>query len=142
MSTAEARPRILIGTHADVLALMVPLLGTLVVEEVWVLPLNARNELVGKPLMLSRGGTAACDIPVGPLMRLVLSRPTATAFVLVHNHPTGNPTPSPDDLTVTRKIIQAAALLDLAMVDHCIIGGEECASIRTTHSYLWIMPPA
>ena len=142
MIATEAPPRLKLASPDAVRDLMCPRIGANVVEEVWVLPLDAPSCLIGKPLMLSRGGTSGCEVPLAPLMRLVLSRPTAVSFIVVHNHPAGSATPSADDLTITRRIILAARLLDLAMPDHCIIAGTTCASIRTTHPHLWIMPTA
>jgi DNA repair protein RadC len=48
----------------------------------------------------------------------------ATAVILAHNHPSGDPTPSPEDVAVTRKLVEAGQLLDIEVLDHIIIGDE------------------
>jgi DNA repair protein RadC len=48
----------------------------------------------------------------------------APAIICVHNHPSNDPTPSPDDVAVTRAMVQAGKLLDIQMLDHLIIGGN------------------
>ena len=49
----------------------------------------------------------------------------ATALILVHNHPSGDPSPSPEDVSVTRQIIEAGKLLDIDVLDHLVIGGPQ-----------------
>jgi DNA repair protein RadC len=49
-------------------------------------------------------------------------RVNASAIIVVHNHPSGDPTPSPDDVAVTRAIVQAGKLLDVDVLDHLVIG--------------------
>lgn len=49
----------------------------------------------------------------------------AASIVVAHNHPSGNPTPSPEDLRVTRKLCEVGALLDIPLLDHVIVGPDE-----------------
>ena len=52
----------------------------------------------------------------------------AAAMVAVHNHPSGNPAPSPDDRQVTRELQQACGLMDISLLDQIVIGGNDCFS--------------
>src|SRR5512136_2218328 len=61
------------------------------------------------------------QVHVGELFRSAIRR-SAAAIIVVHNHPSGDPTPSPDDVAVTRAIVQAGKLLDIEVLDHLVIG--------------------
>jgi len=57
-------------------------------------------------------------------------RTNASAIIVVHNHPSGDPTPSPDDVAVTRAIVQAGKLLDVDVLDHMVIGQGKWVSLK------------
>jgi DNA repair protein RadC len=67
-----------------------------------------------------RGSVNSSQVRVGELFKAAIRR-SATAIIVVHNHPSDDPTPSPDDVAVTRAIVQAGKLLDLEVLDHLII---------------------
>jgi len=54
----------------------------------------------------------------------------ASALIVAHNHPSGDPTPSPDDVAVTRAVVQAGKLLDIDVLDHLVIGGSRWVSLK------------
>lgn len=88
-------------------------------EECRALLLNQANRIVGDTLV-SRGGLAAAHVDMRVLLRAALLA-QATGFILVHNHPSGTLRPSPDDDRLTERIRQAAATIDLRLVDHIIL---------------------
>jgi DNA repair protein RadC len=57
-------------------------------------------------------------------------RRNATALIVAHNHPSGDPTPSPDDVAVTRAMVQAGKLLDVGVLDHLVIGQGRWVSLK------------
>jgi len=57
-------------------------------------------------------------------------RRNAVAILVVHNHPSGDPTPSPDDVVVTRAFVQAGKLLDIEVLDHLVIGRGRFVSLK------------
>ena len=57
-------------------------------------------------------------------------RTNASAIIVTHNHPSGDPTPSPDDVAVTRAIVQAGKLLDIDVLDHLVIGQGKWVSLK------------
>ena len=57
-------------------------------------------------------------------------RKNASALVVIHNHPSGDPTPSPDDVAVTRAMMQAGKLLDIEVLDHVVIGADRFVSLK------------
>jgi DNA repair protein RadC len=112
-------------------------LGSKPVEEFWALPLNTHLHLVGRPLMIHRGDVAYCDVSIRALFRAVLSRPTATGFVVAHNHPSGSLVVSEPDAQITRKIVAASRILELPLHDHLILAGDAWVSIRQKCPEAW-----
>jgi DNA repair protein RadC len=76
-----------------------------------------------------QGNVSAALVRVGELFRDAV-RLNAAGVILVHNHPSGDPTPSPDDLHVTSEALAAGHLLDIALLDHLVIGHDAYVSLR------------
>lgn len=113
------KPRI-VGSES-VYNLMASQLRTIDHEEFWVLMLSRANELIDK-FCLSSGGTAATVVDLKLLFKRVLSEgETASAIILVHNHPSGNLHPSTEDCALTQRIVNGAKLLDIRVLDHVIV---------------------
>lgn len=102
--------------------------GMPTVEEFWVLLLNVRNSLVGK-FMVSRGGTAECPITPANVFHPVILV-AATSLIAVHNHPSGDATPSSEDRLLTVRLSEAGRLLGVKLLDHCIIAERGYYSFR------------
>jgi DNA repair protein RadC len=66
---------------------------------------------------------------VGELFKAAIRR-NAAALIVAHNHPSGDPAPSPDDVAVTRAIVQAGKLLDVDVLDHLVIGNGRFVSLK------------
>lgn len=92
------------------------------IEETWVIVLNRRNQITDY-LLISRGGTAATVVDPKVLFRDVLAR-LGDAIIMVHNHPSGNLSPSSQDDTLTRHIRDGARMLDIRFIDHIIVTEE------------------
>lgn len=88
-------------------------------EEFWVLALNRANRIESR-WMISQGGMAATVVDLRLLFKKVIDI-QASAIALVHNHPSGQLKPSPQDDALTRRISDAAALFDIKVIDHVII---------------------
>ena len=89
-------------------------------EHLWVILLDIRNHVLAIEEVY-KGSTSSSQVHVGELFTAAIHR-GASAIIVVHNHPSGDPTPSPDDAAVTRAIVQAGKLLDVDVLDHLIIG--------------------
>lgn len=89
--------------------------------------LNCRNKLI-KMQEISRGGRGSASATIGAILNEAV-RAEAAKIILIHNHPTGDPTPSSKDIIFTEKIVKAADLLDIQVVDHIIIGYTKYVSI-------------
>jgi DNA repair protein RadC len=103
-------------------------MGRLEREELRVLSLNAKN-VVQRVSHVYVGNVSASLVRVGELFRDAV-RLDASGVVLVHNHPSGDPTPSPDDLHLTAEAIAAGRLLDVDVLDHVVIGHDAWVSLR------------
>jgi DNA repair protein RadC len=113
------------GDAAD---LLIPSMAGLETEEFRVLLLNTRNKVIAIRTIY-RGSANSAQIRVGEVFRQAIIE-NATSIVCAHNHPSGDPTPSPDDVAVTRAIAQAGKLLDIELLDHLVIGGARFVSLK------------
>jgi len=91
-------------------------------EAIWVIGLNRKNRPLGRHL-LAIGSDGAALLPLKYMYKTLLLM-DASAFILVHNHPSGDPTPSRDDFYLTQKIIRSAQILTFDFLDHIIIGDK------------------
>lgn len=98
-------------------------------EQLRVLFLNARNELLRDELSFS-GTTTAVALHPRPIIKRALEL-GATALILVHNHPSGDPTPSAEDIRATATLVAAATPLEIVVHDHIIIGSNSWTSLRS-----------
>ena len=105
----------------DINALMQPFLWDLPNEELWILALNASHLI--KKVRVSVGGITQTAADVRLIMR-ILVEVSATQFVVVHNHPSGNKQPSRDDKNITERLKKAGEVFDIRLIDHVIIAGD------------------
>lgn len=112
----------------DVGERLVPQMGYLEREELRVVLLNTRN-VVLRQVTVYQGNVSSSLVRVGELFRDAI-RLSATGVILVHNHPSGDATPSPDDLRLTAEALAAGRLLDIQLLDHLIVAGDGFTSLR------------
>lgn len=115
---AEERPTI--NSPADAAALVMYEMSMLEKEHLRVLLLDRRNRVLDIE-ELYRGSVSSSQVRIGEVFKTAVSR-NASAMIIAHNHPSGDPTPSPDDVALTRAIVQAGKLLDTDILDHIVIG--------------------
>lgn len=97
-------------------------------EELWVLLLDTRNRRI-KTEKIYRGSLNTSQVRIGELFKEAI-RVSAAAIIVVHNHPSGDPSPSPDDIAITRLIVQAGQMLDIQVLDHLVIAGGRYVSLK------------
>jgi DNA repair protein RadC len=97
-------------------------------EHFWALLLNSQNRLVAAH-EVSTGTLSASLVHPREVFAPALRIMGIASIVLVHNHPSGDPTPSPEDLSLTRQLVDGAKLLDLRIHDHVIIGNGTAAYV-------------
>jgi DNA repair protein RadC len=114
----DERPTI--NSPADAAALVAYDMSALEQEHLRVILLDTRNRVLDI-VEVYKGSVNSSQVHVGELFKPAIRR-NAAAVIIVHNHPSGDPTPSPDDGAVTRAIVQAGKLLDVEVLDHMVIG--------------------
>jgi DNA repair protein RadC len=97
-------------------------------EHLWVINLDTRNRVVNIERVYM-GSLNSSMVRVGELFRSAIQR-NAAGIILVHNHPSGDPTPSPEDIALTRSVLQAGKLLDIELLDHLVIGQGRFVSLK------------
>lgn len=105
---------------ADVRTFLNLRLSELQHEQFWTCWLDARNRLIAAECMFT-GTLTQTSVYPREVVRRALHH-NAASVILAHNHPSGNPQPSPDDKTLTRHLVDALALIDVRVLDHFIIG--------------------
>jgi DNA repair protein RadC len=127
-SGALGTGRWMIRSPRDVADRLIPEMSAHQREELSVLLLNAKN-VVLRSVTLYVGNVSAAVVRIAELFRDAV-RIHAAGIVIVHNHPSGEPEPSPDDLALTAEAIAAGRLLDIRVLDHVIVAGDGFVSLR------------
>jgi DNA repair protein RadC len=122
---------------ADIAAYLGPEMAQLPQEQLRVVLLDRRNWLIDAPLVY-QGGQAETTVRLAECFRDAV-RCAAAALVFVHCHPSGDPTPSPDDVRLTREAGEASALLGIDVLDHAVVADDGFVSLREAGLYI---PPA
>jgi len=126
LNTEDERPTI--HSPADAAAMLQHEMSALEQEHLRVILLDTRNRVIDI-VEIYHGSLNSAQVRVGELFKPAIQRMSA-AIILVHNHPSGDPTPSPDDVAVTRAVVQAGKLLDIDTLDHLVIGCGRFVSLK------------
>jgi DNA repair protein RadC len=114
----DARPRF--GLPAEVAAWLLPQFGTRPVEQFGVVLLDTKNRLLKASVVSSGVLDASVVLPRDVFREAAVNG--AASIVLFHNHPSGDPAPSADDLAITRRMLAAGQVMGISVVDHVILG--------------------
>jgi DNA repair protein RadC len=126
VASPEERPQV--KSPSDVANLLMLEMGFLEQEHLRVVLLDTKNHVLGMPTIYV-GSLNTSVMRVGELFREAV-RANAAAVIVVHNHPSGDPTPSPEDINITRQIVEGGKLLDIDVLDHLIIGQQRYVSLK------------
>jgi len=120
--------RVCLSKATDVIEYLIVAMARLPVEEVRVLFLDSKNRLISDEVV-SRGSISEAPIYPREILKRALAL-DATALILAHNHPSGDPSPSDGDIEATSRLLKAAKELGLTVHDHIIVGSEGWISLR------------
>ncbi len=126
IASPDERP--LVSSPADAANLLMPEMGLLEQEHLRTLLLDSKHRVLASPTIYV-GNVNTSVIRVSELFREAI-RQNCPAIIVAHNHPSGDPTPSPDDVRVTEQIVQAGKLLDIEVLDHLVIGRQRFVSLK------------
>lgn len=125
-STPQERPKV--TSPADAANLLMSEMMFLEQEQLRVLLLDTRNRVLSIQTIYV-GSLNTSVVRIGELFRAAI-RDNAAAVIIAHNHPSGDPAPSPEDINVTRQLVKAGNLLDIDVLDHVIIGRQNFVSLK------------
>ncbi len=126
VAAPHERPQI--RQPADAANLLMAEMSLLSQEHLRTVLLDTRNRVISMPTLYV-GSLNAASVRVGEVFREAI-RANSAAMILIHNHPSGDPTPSPEDVQVTRQIVEAGSLLNIDVLDHLIIGRQRFVSLK------------
>ena len=124
--SAEDLPSV--SSPADAANLLMPRMKDLLQEELHVILLNTRNRVLATQAIY-RGSLNTSIVRINEVFRPAIEA-SAAAIIVAHNHPSGDVSPSPEDISVTRQLVEAGKLLDIEVLDHLIIGNGRFASLK------------
>lgn len=128
LSTEKPMDKTVINSPEDAAKLVQFEMSGLTREEIWVVLLDTRNRVIDIEKVYV-GSLNSAFARTAELFKSAIQR-NAASIIAIHNHPSGDPEPSPDDIAMTRNITQAGKLLDIALLDHLIIGGDRYISLK------------
>ncbi|MDF1513775.1 MAG: DNA repair protein RadC [Anaerolineae bacterium] len=117
-----------IRAPGDAGVLLLPMLGHQVQEHFVVLYLDTRNRVIDQETLYI-GSLNTSLVRIGEVFRGAVRRHCASVIV-AHNHPSGDPSPSPEDVTLTRRLVEAGKLLEIDVLDHLVVGHNRFVSLR------------
>ena len=120
--------RVRITTPQDVANLLLAEMSFLEQEHLKVVLLNTKNQVLGVREVYV-GNVNSSVVRVSEVFRPAI-RDNCLSIIVVHNHPSGDPTPSPEDVNITKQIVGAGALLDIEVLDHIVIGQKSFVSMK------------
>ncbi|MGB0385318.1 MAG: RadC family protein [Ardenticatenaceae bacterium] len=118
-----------IKSPKDAAEILMPKLKHEQQEHFIVMPVNMKNRMLMDIVWLYKGTLNSSVLRNGEVYREAIRR-QAAAIIVAHNHPSGDPTPSPEDIRVTRELRKAGELLDIDLLDHLIIGDGRFVSMK------------
>jgi len=127
ITAPEERPAI--NSPADAANLLMYQLAAVDQEYLYVILLDTRNRIIGQPLEVYHGSLNTSLIRIGEVFREAI-KANAAALIVAHNHPSGDPSPSPEDVAVTRSMVEAGRMLDIEVLDHLVIGRHRFISLK------------
>lgn len=125
---ADPEARLQVQSPEDVARLLMSELAYAEQEHVKAVLIDTRNYVIASPTIY-KGSLNTAQVRVGELFREAIRR-NAAAVIIAHNHPSGDPTPSPEDIILTRRIVEAGDLLHIQVLDHIVLGHQRWVSLK------------
>ena len=128
VSSLSPEDRVVISSPKDIANLFMAEMSSLEREELRVLLLNTKNQVIGVE-RLYRGSVNSALVRPAEVFSAAVRR-TCPAIAVVHNHPSGDPAPSPEDVSMTARLIEAGEILDIEVLVHVVIGAQRYVSMK------------
>jgi DNA repair protein RadC len=127
----QPEPRMKVTSPRALAAYLMPLYGASHVERFGVVLVDSKHQLIRVRVIAVGSSDAVMAEPREVFRDALLG--SAAAVVLFHNHPSGDPTPSPDDVSLTHRMINAGRVVGIDVIDHLIVGDARYFSMRESH---------
>ena len=121
------RPRI--NQPSEAVGLLQCFIGSIAHEELWVITMDSRN-CVMQLIQLYKGTVNASPVRISEVFRQAVID-NSPCIIVAHNHPSGDVTPSMDDIKLTKNIVEGGKLLDIEVLDHLVISGSDFISMKS-----------
>lgn len=128
LSQQKTDEKFTIRSPKDAAAYLIPDMASLTQEHFVTLFLNVKNQILHKQTIFI-GSLNASIVHPREIFREAVKR-SAASFICAHNHPSGNPTPSAEDIDVTKRLLEAGQLMGIELIDHLIIGDHQFISLK------------
>ncbi len=135
LATQATEEQSQIRSPADAAYIFKSWIGSEERENFAILFLNTRNRVIDREI-LYQGSLNASLVRTAEVFRGAIRR-NCNAIMVAHNHPSGNPMPSPEDQALTRKLVEAGKLIEIDVLDHLIVTSSRYISLRERHSHLF-----
>ena len=126
--STQPEERTTVRSPQDVANLLLAEMALLEQEHLRVLLLNSKNQVLAMPEVY-KGSVSSAQVRISELLREAV-REGCPSIIVVHNHPSGDPTPSADDVELTHKLLEASRFLDIDVLDHIVIARQGIVSLR------------
>ena len=117
-----------INCPQDAYSLLGPEMSALAQEQLRVLLLNTRNQVMAQRIVYQGNVNSSIIRPAEVFRAAIID--SAPSIVIAHNHPSGDPTPSPEDVKITRELVEGGKLLGIDLLDHVVIAGDKFVSMK------------
>ncbi len=128
LSIEKPQEKTIINSPDDAANLVKFEMSGLVREEIWVVLLDTRNRVIDIEKVYV-GSLNSAFARTAELFKAAIQR-NAASVIAIHNHPSGDPEPSPEDIAMTRNLVQSGKLLDIPLLDHLVIAGDRYVSLK------------
>jgi RadC-like JAB domain len=125
---AKPTERPVVHSPSDAFQIVQTFMGFLDHEELWVVNLDTRNRVMSLT-KLYQGSVNSSQVRIGEVFRQAIIE-NAPGIIIAHNHPSGDVSPSPEDVSVTRAIVQAGKLLEIDVLDHIVVSKDKFTSLK------------
>lgn len=119
MRAREDKPRVTLSCPSDAARAVRPVMQEQQ-ETFVVVALDVRNQMIGKPIVIALGTVCGVEVHPRDVFRVAIGA-NAAGIVIAHNHPSGDTTPSTDDITLTKRLVEIGKLVGIPVIDHVIV---------------------
>ncbi|HMA59849.1 MAG TPA: DNA repair protein RadC [Halanaerobiales bacterium] len=133
ISSCNYQGEILLNSPKEAVSLLMPMMRHLKQEHLYALLLDVKNKIIAKTL-ISKGGLASSTVHPREVFKKAIKKSCAS-LIIAHNHPSGDPTPSDNDIEVTKRLLSAGEVLGIDLLDHLIIGDGKYISLKAKNLF-------